>query len=42
MFQTRRSEHYDLEQPYMRWWIIFPLAAFCVFASTVMSLVALA
>ena len=42
MFQTPRSEHYDLEQRYMRWWIIFPLAVVLVCASTVMSLAVLA
>jgi len=41
MFQTNRSEHADLEQLHLRW-MVFPLAAVCVFASTVMSLAALA
>lgn len=40
MFQTHRSEHAGLEQLHLRW-IIFPLAAAFIFASTVMTLATL-
>jgi len=41
MFQTHRSEHADLEQLHLGW-IVLPFAATFIFASTVLSLAALA